>query len=204
MGSKKDRILWVFPNYRTVDEAESQPRITSKDKLTIAVKDSFDPYAFPIAGVYAGIAQWQNQPPSWKAGLDGYRDRYLAAFADQTTANMFSEAVFPIILHQDPRYLRLGRGGFWHRFGYSVKRVFVTRTDDGEPQINYSGLGGDAVMVAASNLYYPPENRTLGVNASRYGIQLGLALAGNFGKEFWPDVKRWLVGPPKPKPEPEP
>jgi hypothetical protein len=194
MGTRDNRILWIFPNYMTVDEERSVPSITSREKALIAVKDSFDPYAFPIAGAFAGINYAQDRDASWGRGADKYAKLYFAAFADQTMSNMMSEAVFPVVLRQDPRFFRLGRGGIWHRAGYAVTRVFVTRSDSGEPQFNYSEFGGNAVMAAASDLYYPRDDRAVGDAATRFGTQIGFDLFANIGKEFWPDVKRWLTG----------
>jgi len=198
MGTKDDRILWLFPNYRTVDQEKSQPVITRREKLSIALNDSFDPYAFPVAGIFAGIAQLEDRPDAWDRGLDGYRKRFLAAFADQTISNLMAEGIFPIALKQDPRYLRLGRGGFWHRAGYALTRIFVTRTDAGERQFNYSELGGNAVMAGTSILYRPRADRTIGNASQTLGLQLAMDSVGNVGKEFWPDVKAWLTGRPSP------
>ena len=194
MGSEEDRVLWIFPNYRTVEDKKSLPHITRRDKLTIAIKDTFDPYAFPVAGLFAGVAQLENQYPSWGHGADGYGKRYLSALADQTVSNMMSEAAFPIMLHQDPRYFRLGRGGILHRASYAATRIFVTRNDLDGAQFNYSEFGGNAVMATAGCLYYPRENRNVGNVAVRFGSQLIFDMLADVGKEFWPDVKRWLVG----------
>jgi hypothetical protein len=194
MGSGEDRVLWIFPNYRTVEDKKSMPHITQRDKLTIAVKDSFDPYAFPVAGLFAAVSQLENQYPSWGRGAEGYGKRYAGALADQTVSNLMSEGAFPIMLHQDPRYFRLGRGGIWHRAGYAATRIFVTRNDLDGPQFNYSEFGGNAVMATAGNLYYPRENRNIGNVAVRFGTQLVFDMLADVGKEFWPDIKRWLVG----------
>ena len=194
MGTEKDRILWVFPNYRTVEEEKSFPVISKTDKLTIAAKDSLDPYAFPVAGLFAGLSQLQDENPSWGRGAAGYGKRYLDALADQTMSNMLAEGAFPILLRQDPRYFRLARGGFWHRAGYAVSRIFKTRSDSGWQEFNYSELGGNAVMAAASNLYAPRQDRSVGNTAGRFGTQIAFDMIGNLGKEFWPDVKRWLLG----------
>ena len=66
-----------------------------------------------------------------------------------------TEGVFPVVLHQDPRFFRLGRGGFFYRVGYAASRVFITRGDDGAAQFNASEFGGNAVMAIGSNLYTP-------------------------------------------------
>jgi hypothetical protein len=194
MGTEENRILWVFPNYRTVDEENSLPRITPQEKLMIAVKDSFDPYAFPIAGAFAGLSQAENQYPSWGRGAAGYGKRYVGALGDQTVSNAMTEAAFPIILHQDPRFFRLGRGGILYRTSYAVSRVFVTRADDGGAQFNYSEFGGNAVMAGAGMLYYPRQDANIGNAAVRFGSQIIFDMIANIGKAFWPAVKHWLVG----------
>ena len=38
------------------------------------------------------------------------------------------EALFPVALHQDPRYFTKERGGFWRRTGYAISREVVTRS----------------------------------------------------------------------------
>ncbi|MCX5796413.1 MAG: hypothetical protein NTY77_13050 [Elusimicrobia bacterium] len=194
MGTKEDRVFWVIPNYQTVQDELSLPTISAQDKFRIALKDSFDPYAFPIAGVFAGISHIDNENPSWGRGPDGFGKRYIAALADQTMSNMLSEAAFPILLHQDPRFFRLGRGGFWHRLGYAASRVFVTRGDDGSAQFNASEFAGNAVMAAAGNLYRPRQDRGVGESAENFGLQIGVDLVGGVFKEFWPDIKEKLTG----------
>ncbi len=195
MGTKKDRLFWLIPNYQTVDAQRSTPSISDRDKFLIALKDSFDPFALPTAALFASIAQLQHEYPSWgRHGVDGYDRRFLAALADQTVSNIMAEGVFPVVLHQDPRFLRLGRGNFLQRVGYAATRVFITRGDDGSAQFNASELGGNAVMAAASNLYVPPQDRSVSDTAATLGVQLGVDMVGSVFREFWPDIKQMLVG----------
>lgn len=194
IGSSENRVFWVIPNYRTVEKREASAPLRPRDKLTIALKDSFDPYSFPVDGVFAAYAHVLNQYPSWGRGTDGFAKRYAGAFADQTMSNLMAEGLFPILLRQDPRFLRLGRGGFLHRLGYAASRTFVGRSDSGSAEFNYSEFGGNAVMAVASNLYYPPPDRTLRDVAVKFGGQLGFDLVGNVFKEFWPDIRRSLTG----------
>lgn len=189
-----NRVLWIFPNYRTVDEANSMPRIRNRDKWLIATKDSFDPYAFPVAGMFAAISQWEDQYPSWGRGWNGYKKRFAGAFADQTISNFMAEGLFPSMLHQDPRYFRLGHGSVWYRLKYAVTRIFVTRGDDGQAEFNYSEFAGNAVMAGASSLYYPAQDRSFGNTMGKWGFQIGFDMAGNIGKEFWPDIRKKLTG----------
>jgi hypothetical protein len=194
MGTKEDRLFWLIPNYQTVAQERGTSFISAEDKFLIAGKDSLDPFAFPAAGLFAGISYAQNQYPSYGRSPTGFGRYYLGALADQTVSNVFAEGVFPVMLHQDPRFFRLGRGGIWHRLGYAATRVFVTRGDGGDTQFNYSEFGGNAVMAVGSNLYHPAQGRSTGDTAANWGIQMGVDTVGNIFKEFWPDIKEKLTG----------
>ncbi len=71
--------------------------------------------------------QWENSEPSYGQGAKGYAERYGVRFADGTIENFMTKAIFPSVLHQDPRYFQSGQGGFMHRTMYAVSRIFVTR-----------------------------------------------------------------------------
>jgi hypothetical protein len=192
---QNDRIFGVIPNYRTVEDEKLQPtRIDSAEKFKLGLEDSFDYFAYPSAGIFAGIAMAQNQTKSFGQGAAGFGKYYGTAFADQTIGNMMSESVFPSLLHQDPRYFPLAKGGFWKRTRYSISREWITRNDSGKTGFNYSELGGNAVAIAISNTYYPSENRTASNNAYKYGQQIGLDAFFNILKEFWPDIRRKMFG----------
>jgi len=91
---------------------------------------NFDPSAFLVAGVFAGVSMAQKQYPHFGQGADGFAKYYGGAFADQAIGNFMTEALFPIALRQDPRYFTKGRGGFWKRTGYAISREVVTRVDN--------------------------------------------------------------------------
>jgi hypothetical protein len=104
-------------------------------------------------------------------------------------------SVFPTLLHQDPRYFQRGTGGTWHRLLYSVSRIFVTRSDSGEAQFNYSEIVGNAVAAGISNTYRPQNQRTLGNTLNVWGTDILLNSLCNVAKEFWPDLRRKLRKP---------
>src|SRR5215469_8118488 len=192
---KHDRIFGVIPNYRTVEDENREPAsIGAGEKFKLGLQDSFDYYAYPAAGLFAGINMWQKQTPSFGQGAAGFGRYYGTAFADQTIANMMSESVFPVMLHQDPRYFPMAQGGFWKRTRYAISREWITRNDAGNNTFNISELGGNAAAVAISNAYYPSENRNVSDNAYKYGQQIGLDAFFNVLKEFWPDMRRKMFG----------
>jgi hypothetical protein len=183
------RILGVLPNYRTVQDTGDVEPIPAKRKLWIASKDSFDYPIWLLAAGYAGMYQLQNENPEFGQGVKGYLRRYATSFADQSVGNMLTEGVFPSILHEDPRYFRQGKGGVWHRTGYALTRILVTRTDAGTNRFNFSEVLGNSLAVAASNAYYAQDREALD-NIQRLGLQLGTDAISNVLKEFWPDIKR--------------
>src|SRR6202142_965627 len=99
------------------------------------------------------------------------------------------EGVFPVLLHQDPRYFRRGTGSGWARLGYAMGQIFWTHRDSGGTQFNFSEVIGNSTAVAISNAYYA-DNRTASNAASNLGVQLGADVAGYILKEFWPDLER--------------
>ena len=82
--------------------------ISAKQKFGLAVQDAFDPYAYFIAGAFAGLGQAQNDPKSWGQGWGAFGKRYAASFADQTDEDMMTSR-HPGA-QQDPRYFRMVEG----------------------------------------------------------------------------------------------
>ncbi|HEY4780289.1 MAG TPA: hypothetical protein VIH54_00635, partial [Chthoniobacterales bacterium] len=115
------------------------------------------------------------------------------AFADGTIENFITSAILPSLLRQDPRFFQSGTGGFWRRSGYAVSRIFVTRTDAGGQQFNYSEVLGSAASAAISTYsYHPRSDRTIANTVSVWGSQVGYDTVTIVIKEFWPDIHRKL------------
>lgn len=184
-----NRVLGVLPNYRTADRSQENTVISAAHKLNIARKDSFDSPMVGLSGVLAGIGQWSNQAPSFGQGMKGYGQRLATNYADQAIGNMFSEGLFPAMLHEDPRYFRRASGGVWSRTWYAATRVFVTHKDGGQPRFNYSEWLGNASAVAISNSYYP-DGRSASSNGVKLATQVGTDAFSQVLKEFWPDIRR--------------
>ena len=189
---ENDRLFWTLPNYLTVENGKQIPPLTTGQKFKLVALGVFDPVEFPYVGVLAGIDQAENTDPSFRQGFKGYAKRYGAAYADTAIENFMVGGVFPSLLHQDPRYYQLGKGGFWRRAGHAALQIFITRSDSGKKQFNYSGLAGSALAAALSNTYHPPADRTALNSANIWVTQLwGDAVSFEL-KEFWPDIRRKL------------
>jgi len=189
-GTINDRIFEVLPNYGTVENAKELPPLTTGQKFRLATAGVFDWGSYPFNGILAGIQQAKNEPKSWGQGWGAYAKRYSASFADNSIGTYMTTAIFPTLLHEDPRYYQMGKGAFTRRFSYSLSRLFVTRTDAGKTRFNYSESIGNAAAAAISNIYHPDEDRTAGRNAKTFGFLILYDGLSNELKEFWPDIRR--------------
>jgi len=207
-GTSKDRLFYALPNFLTLENGGKVPPLTTKQKFTVVARSTFDPAQYPWWGLLSAISQAENSEPAFGQGWAGYGKRYGATAADSTIENFLVGATFPSILHQDPRFFQSGEGGFGRRTWYSVSRIFVTRTDSGHSQFNYSEIFGSALGAAISTYSYHPRStyistpsnphkfigsdRTL-VNAGDVWVtQLTLDTITIAVKEFWPDIHRML------------
>jgi hypothetical protein len=68
-------------------------------------------------------------------------------------------------------------------------QIFWTHTDSGGTQFNFSEIVGNSTAVAISSAYYP-DGRDVSSAVSKLGSQIGIDMAGNILKEFWPDLRR--------------
>jgi hypothetical protein len=183
------RILGIVPNYRTSPGLQSYEPLTPGEKFKIATQDSFDRGTVALAALFGGQNQLTNSNRSFGQGAAGFGRYFGASYGDFVIGDYMTEAVFPIVLHQDPRYFRRGTGSAWSRIGYAMGQIFWTHRDSGGMQFNYSELIGNSTAVAISNAYYV-NNRTASDATSRLGMQLGVDMAANILKEFWPDLER--------------
>jgi hypothetical protein len=192
-GPQHKRIFGIIPNYRTYPTLKDYKPISSGQKFKIFADDTFDRGSFMLAGAFAAKGFIANDNPAFGHGMEGFGKYYAAAYGDVAIGNFMTEALYPVIFHQDPRFFRRGTGNSWSRAGYAVKQIFWTRTDSKRMQFNYSEVAGNLTAAGIATAYYP-DNRNVGSVASHWAIQLGIDMAGNLLKEFWPDLDRKLSG----------
>jgi hypothetical protein len=193
---EETHILGIVPDYDTVRNSNGVILpISARTKFWLATEDVFDPFSFVITGIYAGVSQWTHQYPEWGQGAKAYGKRYGGAFGDNLFGNYMTEGVWPVVLHQDPRFFRLGpKYGFWKRVGYSATRVLVTRGDSGARQVNFSEILGNGTAAGISSFYYPPSGRNVHAVMDKWGLDVGSDAGFNILKEFWPDMRQKLFG----------
>src|SRR5271165_609465 len=183
------RILGIIPNYRTSPSLANYEPLSTGEKFKVASEDAFDRGTVALAAMFGAEGQLTNSNRSFGQGAAGFGRYFGASYGDLFIGDYMTEAVFPTILHQDPRYFRRGTGSARSRLGYAAGQIFWTHRDSGGTQFNYSEIVGNSVAVAISNAYYV-DNRNAHDAVSKLGMQIGVDVAANILKEFWPEIQR--------------
>jgi len=189
LEQRPKRILWIIPNYRSSPSLKNYRPLTPKEKFKIASQDSFDRGTFVQSALFGGLAHLTRATPSFGDGVAAYSQYFAASYADFAIGNFMTEAIYPTVFHQDPRYFRRGTGSGWSRLGYAMSQIFWTHKDSGGMQFNFSEIVGNSTAVAIANVYYP-NGRTASSAISKLGVQIGVDMAGNILKEFSPELNR--------------
>ena len=167
---EQQRVLGVIPNFYVTYEHNPAP-LTPKLKFQLAMKALTDPVTIMGFGMNAAIYQAVGYP-SYRQGAAGYGMRLGATFAGGYSNILLGDAVFPSLLHQDPRYFYQGTGTTKSRLLHAMSTPFITRGDDGRREINYSNILSDLASGALANAYYPSQDRgaRLVVRSAAIGI----------------------------------
>lgn len=184
------RILGIVPNFNTTYRHDTVS-LTPGQKMDLAIHSSVDPFTFAAGFMVAGYHEALDQNKGFGWGLEGYGKRSGAAYLDAVDGTMIGNGVLPIILHQDPRYFRLGYGTTRHRLFYAIASSYICKHDNtGKWEPNYSNVGGNIIAGAISNLYYPPNGAGIGQTFSNGFIVTTEGTIGGVFQEFWPDISR--------------
>ncbi len=182
--------MGVIPDYQTVDDStKAVPPLTARQKWDLALKETVDPFNLVGAAFGAGFSQAGNGTPKYGMGTAALGERFGAAIGDMSTQNFFSAGLVATVLHQDPRYFRLGpQASIRKRVWYSITQLVICRQDSGKRAFNASNVLGMMMGIAASNLYYPGASVRWSVMAGRLDTSMFGGLTGNLMSEFWPDI----------------
>lgn len=186
------RVLGIVPAFNTSYRTDAVS-LTAKEKISLAFRSAVDPITFATAFVVAGLHEGLDDDPGFGWGPEGYFKRSGAAYLDAFDGTMIGNGFLPALLHQDPRYFRLGHGTTKHRLLYAMATTVICKHDNtGKWEPNYSNMAGNIISGALSNYYYPSQNSGWG---ETIGNGMVVTAEGTFGgvfQEFWPDISRKL------------
>jgi hypothetical protein len=174
------------------DLATSPGPLTTKEKFELFADKSIAPSRLLSSAAGAGIGQARDSLRGYGEGWGGYGKRFGSSMASGASTEFFGTFLFSSLLHRDPRYFVLLRGGPWRRIGYAFSRLVVTRTDSGRRGVNWPGILGPLFAEGLANSYLPEEEQTAGRTFKRYGVRMGFTAGANLVKEYWPTIFRDL------------
>ncbi|HEV2387809.1 MAG TPA: hypothetical protein VGS20_11205 [Candidatus Acidoferrales bacterium] len=189
-SSSPGHIFWVVPAFKVEYGKDLQP-LTPKEKFKEWARTEYDPLGLGAGAVEAATIEHSSKDGfcGYGHGWGGYGECFGSLELDAADSSFIGDFVLPALLHQDPRYFRLGEGGFGRRVWYAVSRVFLTYDDSGRTVFYTSALSGTVIAAGLSNLYYPSQDVGFGHSATRVAIDLGNTALYNLAAEFWPDIK---------------
>lgn len=181
------RILGILPEFNTSNISNAVP-LTARQKFALAFKSATDPATFGITAFTAGLNQAEDSYREYGQGVEGFAKYWGASYADTFDGTILGNALFPALLHEDPRYFRKGTGSFGSRLLYSVLTTVRSRSDKGNWVPNFGNVFGNLAAGGISNLYYPASDRGVGLTFQRAFVVTAEGALGALLFEFWPDV----------------
>ena len=184
-------MLGSLPRTAACQPVDYTP-ITTSERINWIVDGTIGPSSLLLVGPLA--ASWQtawNQPDEWGRSWSGFGKRYLQREADVAISNTL-EAGVGAIWGEEPRYMRLGRGGIKKRAKWAIKTAFVTQRRDGSLHPAWGRYVGNTLNNVIENSWLPPSATTVGNTIYRSAAGFATRIGGNAWEEFWPDVVRLL------------
>jgi hypothetical protein len=178
-----------------IQAGQTAPQLTARETAVLGLKSSFS--LITIAGWFtsAGYDQWLNSSPNYGTDRGAFGERLGAAAICNSSEDLLTESVMSPLLHEDPRYYRMGPGhNFFVRLVYAGTRPIVTRTTSGHTTLNLALILGNAEGSALTNAYYPSVNRGTEQTMETLGFSIGGSAIGDVIGEFYGDVMRMFHG----------
>ena len=163
-----------------------------RTKLEFHALNAYGAEAIVGTAAYDGFLQEINFPKEWGQGAQGYGERFGSSLAYGGIRNALGLGL-DTVLRQDPRYLRAGEGGLWHRMKQVFRGTILTRTDSGKETLATWRLGSAYGATFISNQWYPARDNTVKLGLTEGSTQIGFDLLVNLSSEFWPDVRKKLL-----------
>jgi hypothetical protein len=187
---EKQRVLGILPAFNTSYRGDAVS-LTGKQKIRLAFRSATDLVAFGTALLAAGYGEAADSDSGFPWGAKGYGERAGAKYLDAFNGTMIGNGFLPALLHQDPRYFRLGHGSTRHRLLYAMATSVICKHDNsGRWEPNYSNVLGNIASGALSSLYYPPSDSGVGQTFTTGFVVTAEGTVGGIFQEFWPDVSR--------------
>jgi hypothetical protein len=187
---EQQRVVGILPAFN-ISYRPDAVSLSAGQKMKLAFRSATDPVAFASALLVGGYHELSADDNGFGWGIEGYGKRSGAAYLDAFDGTIIGNGLLPAILHQDPRYFRLGHGTVTHRLLYALATNVICKHDNTHKwEPNYSNVGGNIISGAISNLYYPSSGSGIGETFTNGLTVTAEGGAGSIFQEFWPDISR--------------
>ncbi len=181
-AEEQQRGFLIIPNFYAAYAPNPAP-LNARLKFRLSLRVARDPFTLGGITTYAAAQQAAGNP-RYVQGARGYAERLGANSVTSFADIMLDGAVFPSLLHQDPRYFYKGTGTKRSRVMHVLSSLVIAKGDNGHLQPNFSSIGGDLASSALANLYYPKANRGVGLIMQGFWIDTSVHVAIRMLDEF--------------------
>jgi hypothetical protein len=135
----------------------------------------------------AGIGQLRNRPHEWGQGAAGYFKRFGSSLGQHVLKGSIQMGV-AAVHHENLRYQRSDRHGFWPRTRYAIRSTFIVPKTNrpGKKTVALGRVSGNLGAGLISRAWQPTSSAGLGAGLATGGIGLGADVGANMAREFWP------------------
>lgn len=172
-----------------IEPGQTAPTLTTGDKALLGVKNALSPMSALGWLASAGWEQLTNGSPNYGTDRGAFGERLGIAAVRGASEDILSDSVMANLLHEDPRYYRMGPDkNIFRRGFYAATRPIITRTDSGRHTLNFAQMSGNLGGIALTNLYYPQSNRGAKQTMESFGTSFAGSAVGDLVSEFFADA----------------
>jgi hypothetical protein len=174
----------------TANQPQQPPALDAKHRMQEYLKSLVRPSAIASNVLIAGLEEARNFPHEWGRTGTGFEKRLGSQYAQFFLDNTI-ELGFSAMHHEDNRYLRVGDGNFFRRFGYVVKSTVVVNSTQGGHTLAVGQIAGAyGSWAIASQVWEPPSEQKVSRILLWGSVNLAAKGGRNLIREFAPDLKK--------------
>jgi hypothetical protein len=171
------------------------PALDGKDRMKEYLKCLVRPSAIFSNVLIAGFEEARNFPHEWGRTGTAFEKRLGSQYGQYFLDNTI-ELGFSSIHKEDNRYMRVGDGNFFKRFGSVVKSTVVVSNTHGGQTIALGQIAGAyGSWAIASQFWEPPSEQRVSRVFLWGSVNLAVKGGRNLIREFGPDLRKKTATP---------
>jgi hypothetical protein len=190
IGARAQDLAPAVEAIANVNAPQRPPALDAKERMQEYLKSLVRPSAIFSNVLIAGFEEARNFPREWHRTEGGFAKRLGSQYAQYFLDNTI-ELGFSALHHEDNRYVRVGEGNFFRRFGDVVKSTVVVSSSRGGQTIALGQIAGAyGSWAIASQVWEPPSEQRLSRVFLWGSVNLAVKGGRNLIHEFGPDFRK--------------